>query len=105
MGRFAGGGGTTRSAKPKGAPKSKAAATRAANQATNERLLGKGLTGTGSRLRTKNQALFAGTKATKKRQEELWRAKEGNQRAGAAMEPMGAQRSKARIGSTIKRRK
>lgn len=102
-GRFAGGGGGG-SKKSSGAPKSKAGATRAANNATTKRLLGKGMLGTGSRLRTSTQKLYSGTKATKERQEGLWRAAEGNQRREVYGEK-GAQRSKAKVKSTIGRRR
>ena len=110
-GRFSGGGGGGGSKGGGGksggggsAPKSKAAATRAANKATSDRLLAKGLTGTGSRLRSKNAALYAGTKKTKSNNEQLWRAKEGNQRVGALGEN-GAQRSKAKVSNTVRRRR
>lgn len=97
-GRFAGGGGGGKKA---AAPKSKAGQTRSANVATTKRLMDAGLRGTGSRLRSKTGALYAGSKATKARQSELWSNVEGNQRRG--VDP-GAQRSKAKVGGTIKRR-
>jgi hypothetical protein len=104
-GRFSGGGGGGGGKKATGAPKSKSAATRAANKATTDRLTSQGLTGTGSRLRTKNAALYQGTKKTKSNNEQLWRGKEFNQRNGALGEKMGAQRSKAKVGGTIRKRK
>ena len=103
-GKFSGTGGGGSGKKASGAPKSKSAETRAANKATTDRLLGKGLTGTGSRLRSKNQALFSGTKATKERNEGLFRAKEGNQRRMASGTKYGAQRSTAGVRGTVKRR-
>ena len=102
-GRFASTGGVKR--KSSGAPKSKSAATRAANEATTKRLMDKGLTGTGSRLRSKNQSLYSGSKATKQRQESIWRGKESNQRNAALGENTGAQRSKIKVGGTVRRRK
>lgn len=103
-GRFAGGGGGG-SKKSSGAPKSKAGATRAANTATTNRLWEQGMRGTGSRLRTSTQKLYSGTKATKQRNEGLWRAVEGNQRAGAKGEKQGAQFTKAKVKGTIGRKR
>lgn len=103
-GRFAGGGGGGKKASGGAAPKSKSAATRAANKAVTDRLLAKGLTGTGSRLNKKNAALYSGSKATKAKKAALWSNVEGMQRAGASGRAIGAQRSKAKVGSTIGRR-
>lgn len=107
-GRFAssgGGSGGGSKKKASGAPKSKSAATRAANKATTDRLLAKGMTGTGSRLRSSTSKLYQGTKATKGNNERLWRNKESNQRNAASGEKIGAQRSTAKVRGTVSRRR
>jgi hypothetical protein len=107
-GRFAGGGGSSGGGGKKSGGKagstSKSATTRKANEATEKRLLSKGLTGTGSRLNKKTEALFQGSAKTKKSRREGFSNAEGNQRRGASNTVIGAQRSKTKMGGTISRK-
>lgn len=99
-GRFASGGGGGGGSKKASKPPS----TRAQNKATTQRLMDKGLVGTGSRLRNRTAALYSGTKATKSKFGKSWTATESDQRVGAYGVAKGAQRSKSRVKGTVKRR-
>lgn len=84
-GRFAGGGGG--GGGKKSAPTSKAGATRAANAATDAKLLGMGLRATGSRLRSKVAAQYSGAKSTQQRNAKMW---EGGGRRNSSIKTPGA---------------
>jgi hypothetical protein len=100
-GRFAstGGGG-----KKKGPGKSsKSAETRKANDGETKRLLGTGMTGAGSRLRSKLEAKFSGGKSAKQSRAQKFTNAEHNQRVGAGK--VGPQSMKGGVKGTIGRRR
>jgi hypothetical protein len=94
-------------AKPKADPKAKggggakAAATKAANKANTDRLVAKGQTGIGSRLKKSTEKSYSGTKATKQKNAQLWGNAEHNRREDGT----GANFSKAKAKGTIGRRR
>jgi predicted NAD/FAD-dependent oxidoreductase len=113
-GRFSGGGGgSSGGGGKKAAGGTKALSTRAANTATEKRLLDKGLRGVGGRLAKKNESLFQGTAKTKRsRSSRFTEASEQLRTDGRMGQPAvdgawnrGASNSRAKAKGTMTRKR
>jgi predicted NAD/FAD-dependent oxidoreductase len=117
-GRFSGGGGGSSGGggggkKAAGGGKAKAPSTRAANDATEKRLLDKGLRGVGGRLAKKNESLYQGTAKTKRsRSSRFTEASEQLRTDGRMGQPAvdgawnrGASNSRAKVRGTISKKR
>jgi hypothetical protein len=108
-GRFAsGGGGGAALAKGKSGGGKRGSSTggkvTAANNATTKRLQEKGLTGIGSRLKGRNESLYAGKEKTRKGRAQLWANAEHNQKFAAGTK-QGPQFMKGGVKGTIGRKR